>query len=149
MTYATDGNVNTILGSLAGRLPATLAPVSEFLALAHTTVLDVLTDVYPAGVPEFASEGLLAVTWAEAKLAAAEILGAVRVNLPDLGDAPDRLRREAMATLSGGVVGYPAGSGSDPDNPTVTAGPRVSSFTQASAFPDPYEALRGRGISGL
>lgn len=152
MTYATDGNVNTILGNLAGRLPATLAPLATFRDLAHATLTDALTEVYPNGIPEFAGVGLEALTWAEAKLAAAEILGAVRVNLPDLGDAPERLRREAMATVAGGVVGYPPGSSSDPANPggvVTTPGPRVSSFTPASAFPDPYDELRGLGISGL
>lgn len=151
MTYADEGNVNTILGNLAGRLPESLSPVSEFLDLAHSEVVDVLAAVYPNGTPEFAGPGLLAVTWAEAKLAAAEVLSAVRVNLPQqIGDTPSRLRREALESLRDGVVGYPAGSSTDgPGGATVAPGPRVSSFTPASAFPDPYDALRGLGISGL
>lgn len=148
--YAVDANVNTILGNLAGRLPAGLSPISEFLGLAHATVIDELSEVYPNGIPAFAGEGLLAVKWAEAKLAAAEVLSAVRVNLPaQLVDAPSRLKAEALATLRDGIVGYPAGSGGDPAHPTAAPAPRVSSFTQASAFVDPYDSLRDLGLSGL
>lgn len=155
--YASTGDVETALGNLKGRLPASLSPIPTWLSLAHAEVIDLLSAVYPNGIPEFAdgSDGVEAVRWAEAKIAASEILEAVRINLSDLGDAPQRLRDSAVRTLVDGVVGYPPGSTTidDPDNPgtsvPVSARPRVSSYTPASAFPDPYDALRGLGIPNL
>ena len=154
--YASTGDVETVLGNLKGRLPANLSPLADFLAMAHAETMDVLTRVYPAEVPAFAGDGLTAVRWAEAKIAAAEVLEAVRVNLPDLGDQPDRLRASAMRTLVDGVIGYPAGGivvDTDGAGGSVTGivgpQPRVSSFTPASAWPDPYAPLRDLGIENL
>lgn len=156
--YAAAGDVETTLGNLAGRLPADLSPIETWLSLAHAEVVDVLSQVYPNGIPPFAagSDGREAVRWAEAKIAAAEILEAVRINLTDLGDVPTRLRDSALRTLADGVVGYPPGSTTtpdpdDPDGPGIVTSPRprVSSYTPASAFPDPYESLRGYGIPNL
>ena len=64
--------------------------------------------VYPDGLPRFAGDGLTVVRYAEAKLAAAEVLDAIRVNLPDLGDAPDQLRASALGSLRDGVDRLPA-----------------------------------------
>lgn len=149
---STDQQVKDVLGPNGNRLPAWIN-VEAFRRMAGAEVVDQLANVYPNGLPTFAGAGLDAVTYAEAKLAAASILEAIRVNLPDLGDAPDRLRTSATLTLSGGVVGYPPGSetvdtgGGVPQS--AAKGPRVSSFTPASAFPDPYAALRDAGVRYL
>lgn len=147
--YASDADVLNALGTLGkgDRLPDWV-DVASFRGIAHADVLDRLSRIYPDGVPVFVGPGLDVVRYAEAKLAAAEILEAIRVNLPDLGEAPDRLRSSAYAPLSDGVPGYPPGSttpGGEEDPRPVNTGPRVSSFTGVSAFPDPYAAVRGYG----
>jgi hypothetical protein len=148
--YANETQVTNLLGTLGNRLPAWVS-IPSYLAIAHATVLDELANVYPGGIPVFEGPALDVVSWAEAKLATAEILDAIRVNLPtDAHDAADTLRASALAALSDGVVGYPAGSldgvdvDTDPSTPGVvtTVGPRVSSFTSLSAFPDPYADAR-------
>lgn len=147
MTYSTDADVRNSLGNLRDRLPAWVT-IEEFRDLANALVVDELARTYPDGIPAFAGPGLAIVRFAEAKLAAAQILEALRVSLPDLGEAPDRLREDAYRSLSDGVVGYPAGStdvpSTDPLAPvrSSTPGPRVSSFTPLSAFPDPYDEAR-------
>lgn len=145
MTYATDPDVVSMLGTIGNRLPSWVT-VATFRDLANAELVDRLAAVYPHGIPTFTGTGLEAVRWAEAKLAAAEILDAVRVNLPDLGDAPDRLRASVDRTLDGGIVGYPPGS-TDVEGGTpgeiASPTPRVSSYTPLSAFPDPYDAARG------
>jgi hypothetical protein len=151
--YASDQDVADVLGTIASRLP-TWVSVPRFRASAHALVVDRLAKVYPDAIPAFDGNGLGVVTLAEAKVAAAEILDAIRVNLPDLGEAPAELRKSAWESLDDGVVGYPIGSGGDSGSggtgPTTTvAGPRVSSYTPASAFPDPYEAHRDTGIDFL
>lgn len=139
--YSTDDDVRNSLGNVRDRLP-TWVSIPTFRATAHATILDRLSRVYPDGIPTFGGAAGEVVRYAEAKLAAAEILEAIRVNLPDLGDAPDRLREDAFRAVDDGVVGYPAGSTDtgSPSSPgqTSTPGPRVSSFTPLSAFPDPY-----------
>lgn len=149
--YADVPDVRNVLGTIATRLPAWLDDdkIGEFLSIAHAEILSRLWEVYPATIPTFTGPGADVLRYAEAKLAGAEILEALRVNLPDLGEAPDRLRESVERTLAGGVVGYPPGSvdvddDGDPDTPGVssTPGPRVSSFTPLSAFPDPYAAAR-------
>lgn len=154
--FAADQDVRNVLGTIGNRLPAWVV-ISEFVDAAHATVLDRLSSTYPTSIPTFGGSGALVVRYAEAKLAAADILDAIRVNLPaETHDVPEQLRASALAVLSDGVVGYPAGSADvdtdgDPATPGTpgAAGPRVSSFTSASAFPDPYEALRGDGIRYL
>lgn len=147
--YAADADVTNVLGTLGGRLPSWVV-VGSYLSIAHAQVVDRLANVYPSGSPAFVGDGLTVVKYAEARIAAAEILEAIRVNLPDLGDAPDRLRAAAWASLDDGVVGYPPGSTDVPDGDggvvTASSGPRVSSFTPLSAFPDPYEAARDAGV---
>jgi len=145
--YATDADVRNVLGQVGNRLPSWVV-VSKYVAIAHATVVDRLAKVYPDGIPPFAGDAVDVVAFAEAKLAAAEILEAIRVNLPDLGDAPDRLRASAFSSMDDGVVGYPIGSVDVPGDGTTTPGtvsspgPRLSSFTPLSAFPDPYEPAR-------
>lgn len=148
MTYSADTDVVDQLGTLGTRLPGWVV-VSTFRNIAHATITDRLGREYPDGIPLFSGASADVVRYAEAKLAAAEILEAIRVNLPDLGDAPDRLRASVEETLTGGIVGYPPGSAAvdvdgDPGTPGVAAvaGPRVSSFTPLSAFPDPYAPAR-------
>lgn len=149
-TYAADQDVTDVLGVLAGRLPAFVS-IPRSINVAHATVLDVLAQVYPTSIPTFTGDGLDVVRYAEAKLAAAEILEQIRINLPDLGDAPDRLVKSAMSALVDGVVGYPIGSvdsetpGGGGGTTTTVPGPRMSSFTPVSAFPDPYDAARLNG----
>src|SRR5437868_1624123 len=108
-TYATADDARNALGSLRDRLPAWV-DVETFVAQAHAEIVDRLSGPYPNGIPTFAGVGLHAVRYAEAKIAAAEILEAIRVNLPDLGDAPERMRAAAYETLDDGVVGFPPGS---------------------------------------
>lgn len=146
MTYADDQDVKNALGALRDRLPSWVI-VTDFRNMAHAEIVDRLGGAYPDGIPTFAGPGLDVVRYAEAKLAAAEILEAIRVNLPDLGDAPDRLRTSAFSAVDRGVTGYPAGStDTDPGGTgtptTSSSSPRVSSFTPLSAFPDPYEVGR-------
>lgn len=146
MTYASSGDVLTILGKIGPRLPIDVN-VDALIGMAHAELVDRLAETYPSGIPTFEGDGLDAVRWAEAKLAAAEILEVVRVNLPEIGEAPDQLRASVDRTLSLGIVGYPPGSVDTPDGDggsvPANAGPQVSSFTPASMFPDPYADLRG------
>lgn len=144
MSYSTDDQVRNRLGPIGNRLP-TWVDLPEFRATAYADVVDRLARVYPDRIPTFEGAGLTLVASAEAKLATAEILEALRVNLPDLGDAPERLKVSAYAALDDGVVGYPAGSsdagGSTPGQ-VANPGPRVSSFTPLSAVADPYAEAR-------
>jgi hypothetical protein len=147
--YSGDEDVRNALGNVRDRLPSWVV-LEEFRELAHAMVLDRLAKVYPTQIPTFEGPGLVVVRFAEAKLAAAQILEAVRVNLPDLGEAPEQLRADAFAALDDGVIGYPVGSDSavddddDPSTPSipVSSTPRVSSYTPLSAFPDPYAEAR-------
>lgn len=145
MTYATEANVTPLLGQLAGRLPGWVN-VEEYLEIANAEVVEALGDVYPDNLPAFAGPGLAVVKLAEAKLATAAILSALRVNLPkEAQDVPEAMRAEALATLSNAVVGYPVGGVDVPGSPTprkVGNSPRHSSFTPMSAFADPYAAAR-------
>ena len=143
--YASADDVRNVLGTIGNRLPAWV-DLDVFLSAGHAEVVDRLAGVYPDGIPAFAGDGLTVVRWAEAKLTAADVLDAIRVQVDDLGDGPDRLRASAVAALSDGVVGYPPGSsGVDVDGTTVpvSTSPRWSSYTPLSAFPDPYDAVRG------
>lgn len=143
--YTTVPDVVLVLGKIGPRLPAEI-DVAAFVDMAHADVVDRLADVYTHGIPAFDGDGLQAVRWAEAKLAAAEILGIVRNMVNDVGDAPALLRAEVERTLAGGIVGYPPGSyTNDPNVPgvPVTTRPQVSSATPTSMFPDPYEDRRG------
>lgn len=148
--YATEGDVVTILGPIGNRLPSWV-DVVEFLGMAHAQMIDELAKVYPEEIPTFASNGLAAVRWAEAKLAAAEILDAIRVNLgDDESTTAAELRASAVATVSDGVAGYRYGTVAiEGTEETATARPLVSSETSLSAFPDPYEAAREDGVRFL
>jgi hypothetical protein len=149
--YATAEDVRTILGPIGNRLPAWVN-VTEFLGMAHAQLVDDLAKVYPDEIPTFAANGLSAVRWAEAKLAAAEILDAIRVTLGSDADdsAADSLRASARATISDGIVGYAPGAYDvEGTIETATARPLVSSETSLSAFPDPYEAAREDGVRFL
>lgn len=147
MTYATGADAVTLLGNIGQRLPTSIDP-DQHVSVAHAEVVDRLGRVYPDGPPVFEGDGLLVVRWAEAKVAAASILDAVRVQFPDMvGELPGELRAAAWASLDDGVVGYPPGSADVPDGVPggevyTPAGPMVSSFTPASNFVDPYDALR-------
>lgn len=149
MTFSTDEQVRNALGNLRDRLPAYVV-LEEYREIAEPLVLERLSTAYPTKVPTFEGPAAKIVALAESRIAAALILEGLRVNLPDLGEAPDQLRADAYALLDGGVVGYPAGSDTtvdddgDPSTPSVPAStsPRVSSFTPLSAFPDPYEGAR-------
>lgn len=145
MSYSTDDEVRNRLGPIGNRLPTWIS-LPAFRSTAYADVVDRLARVYPDGIPTFTGAGLTLVASAEAKLATAEILEALRVNLPDLGDAPDRLKSSAYAALDDGVVGYPVGSvdAGSPSTPGAVASPapRVSSFTPLSAVEDPYAEAR-------
>jgi len=154
-TYATDPDVLNFLGQIRNRLPEWIGTAelrAPFLEIAHSEVVDSLAAAYPQGVPSFTGAGRDVVRYAEAKLAAAQILDAVRVNLStDQLDAPDRLRSSAFLSLEGGVAGYlpdteqtptPGGGGTGGGTTTTGPRPRVSSYTSLSAFPDPYEGVR-------
>lgn len=150
--YAADDDVRTALGKYGQRLPTDL-DLAGVGAMAHAELLDALAAVYPNGLPTFADDALEVVRWAEAKLAAAEVLSLLRVNYADLGDAPELMRSDALGRVRDGVIGYPPGSTSS-DGGTgapvaVSPGPRLTSFTPASAFPDPYDELRDAGIRYL
>lgn len=143
--YADEQDVRNALGTLAARLPSFVSLASN-LSVAHAQVVDRLGQVYPNGIPTWAGDALDVVRFVEAKIAAAETLEQIRMNLPDLGDQPDRLRASAWASIDDGVVGYPPGSsdaGSGGGTPSTSVpGPRMSSFTPLSAFSDPYAAAR-------
>lgn len=150
MTYSTDDDVRNVLGSLRDRLP-TWVDLPAFREVAYATTLEKLGQAYPAGIPTFDGAAADVVRFAEAKYAAAEILDALRVNLPaDSQDQPDRLRASADEALAGGVVGYlPAPADQLPpspaEDPPVSRMPVASSWTPFSAFPDPYAPARGLG----
>jgi hypothetical protein len=152
VTYSTDDDVENVLGQLKNKLPAFI-DVDKARQMAYAELVDRLALTYSNGVPQFAGLGLESVRWAEAKLAAADILDAIRVNIDTVGDAPERLRAAVDRALEGGIVGYPPGSTTVDDgegNPTaVVRSPLVSSFTPVSAFPDPYELVRGDGTDYL
>lgn len=151
-TYSTDDDVNQILGQLKNKLPG-FVDLDLSRQMARAEIVDRLALTYPNGVPAFAGAGAEIVRWSEAKLAAADILDAIRINIDTVGDAPDRLRKQVDRALEGGIVGYPPGSTTVDDgsgNPqAVVRSPLVSSFTPVSAFPDPYADVRGDGTDYL
>lgn len=142
--YATVDDVRNLLGQLGSRLPGWV-DLDAFLGIAHATTVDVLAGVYPEGIPDFTGNALAVVRHAEARYAAADVLNALRVSVPEIGDTPDRLVGAADAALRDGVVGHPVGaSGDGGGTGTPTGpGPLVSSFTPVSAFDDPYDPARG------
>lgn len=147
--FSSDDDVRLLLGPIGNKLPAWVI-VADFRGMAHAEVVDKLGEVYPSGIPAFDGNAATVVRWAEAKIAAAEILDSIRVNLTeDQAAAADGLREAADRVLANGVVGYPVGAtpddGSTPGRVTVP-GPRVSSFTPLSAFPDPYAEARDETV---
>lgn len=154
--YAAPADVTNVLGSIGSRLPAWV-DVATFLSTAHAEVVDRLSRVYREEIPAFEGDAATIVRYVEARVAAAAILDAIRVNLPDLGDAPTELRASAYASIEDGVVGYPAdatvtpgvddGAGGTTPAVVTVPGPRVSSFTPLSAFPDPYADARDPSVS--
>lgn len=150
-TYATEPDVRAVLGKLGARLPAEVDPATH-LDMAHASIADRLRDVYGTGpddVPDFADEGLEVVRWAEAKLAAANVMSTLLLSLPSADrEAVTMLRAEAYADLDRGIPGYPVG-GVDPDGPggpvgSYPPGPSVSSGVSGSSlFVDPYDLTVG------
>lgn len=146
--YASDADVRLALGKLGNRLPAEVN-IAAFGSMAHADLLGKLADVYPAGLPDFTSSGdaVEAVRWAEARLAAAEILDVLRAAYPDVGETPSKLRESVASTLDGGIVGFPPGStavddGSGGSVVATSSAPLASSNAPSSLFIDPYEDLR-------
>lgn len=139
--YATDPDIVAVLGKIGPRLPAEIA-VATFGAIAHAETVDRLGEVYGDNVPAFTGNALEAVRWAEAKLAAAEILEALRASLPDVGETPVRLRQSAERTLSSTIPGAPAGGGTatDASGAAVAYGPTPLARNNApgSLIVDPY-----------
>lgn len=151
VTYCTDEDVDQILGMLKNKLPS-FVDRDKARQMAHAELVDRLGMMYPK-LPLWAGAGLEAVRWAEAKLAGADILDSIRINLDTVGDAPERLRAAVERTLANGIVGYPPGSETVDDgdgNPVpVVRSPLVSSYTPVSAFPDPYADVRDMGLEYL
>lgn len=143
--YAEAEDVTFLLGKLGARLPAGY-DLDRAVRLAHAKAVDVLRTAYGATVPTFEGDGAEVVRWAEAKLAAAEVLTSLRTALSDTQAViPDTWRAEARAELIDGVPGYPLG-GADPDGegpagPSVPRGPQSSTYAYGSIFPDPSTAL--------
>lgn len=148
--YADDASVRQLLGPIGNKLP-TWVDVEQQLGIAHATAVEALGKAYAGRIPTFAGDALVVLRWAEAKLAAAQILDAIRVLFPDQSTAADDLRAAAYRDLDGGLIGYPVGTGADleADDDSVRlagAGPRVSSFTPLSVFDDPYGPARDSRI---
>ncbi len=144
-TYSDDGDVRVALGPLGTRLPAQI-DLPSHRAMAFAEIQGRLADLYPNGFPAFTIAGTAALRWAEAKLTAASVLEVLRASSADVGDVPAALRRSVEETLSGGIVGSPAGTApavdSDPATPVVDTGPVWSGQERVvrvrSVFADPY-----------
>lgn len=141
--YASDEQVRVVLGGLADRLPATIS-LEQRRAMAHAEVLERLVGTYgtlPSA--QWRPEALLAVQWAEAKIAAADILDIIRATRSDDSAVADKLRASAYATLGRALPGQPiADDGST--TPPVAPLPYVPRSTGgASVFADPYADIVG------
>lgn len=146
VTYAGADDARAALGPVGNRLP-TWVDLDTRLRIAHAEVTDRLVDVYGHTLPTFTGDALEVLRWAEAKLAASDVLLLLRAMLTDSDSAvATELRASALATLAGGVPGFrppgPTDSGGSPTpgpDGTVSAGPRVSNAHTMSVFEDPYD----------
>lgn len=143
--YATVPDVVLALGALGPRVEATPSvDLASHLSMAHAEVLDRLADAYGTRtLPVFTGDAMEAARWAEARIAAANVLDILRASLTDVSDVPERLRRSAWATIDGGLPGFrpgdpDPGSTPPPKFPEDIGVPRVSSCAPGSNFPDPY-----------
>ncbi len=144
-TYSDDADVRVALGSLGKVLP-TGFDLPAHRGMAFAELQGRLADLYPSGLPAFTIAGTAALRWAEAKLTAASVLEVLRASSADVGDVPAALRRSVEETLSGGIVGSPAGTApavdADPATPVVYTGPVWSGQERVvrvrSVFADPY-----------
>lgn len=151
--WSSVDDVVFVLGRLGPRVRANVdIDLDAFLSVAHSEALDRLVTVYGSpSLPTFTGDALVALRWAEAKLAAADILDMLRTTLgDDQAEVPERLRRSAWATLDGGVPGFRPGDpvpGEDgPPLPTWTSQPRHTSATPVSNFANPYDELVIEGV---
>lgn len=141
-TYSGDDDVRHLLGRIGTRLPGYIT-ISSFRSAAYAQIGEALGAIYPT-VPQFTKPtAVAALKWAEAKLAAADILDVLAADLTDdVRELPERWRAQVAETLAGGVVGYPPGS-TDPDgeeiSPTYPSTPSVSHRVAGSLLPDPYD----------
>lgn len=141
-TYSSDDDVAHLLGRVGSRLPDYVR-IPTFRAAAYAQMGEALGAIYPT-VPEFTKPAAVAaLRWAEAKLAAADILDVLAADLSDdVRELPERWRAQVAETLAGGVVGYPPGS-TAPDgeevSPTYPATPSVSHRTPGMLTPNPYD----------
>lgn len=139
-TYATAADVRIVLGALGSR-PG-LPDIDPRLSMAHAEVLDRLSDVYGPTLPVWRASAAEAVRWAEAKLAAADLLDVLRATRDDDSTVAEKLRASAYATISGGLPGQrPGDASTSPDTPpgaTPPTLPLLSSTATLSNFPDPY-----------
>jgi hypothetical protein len=139
--YADPDDVRLALGPLGGRLPVGF-DVDRHLRRAHAEVLDELGTVYRAGVPTFTGDGAEAARFAEANVAAANILDALRAHLGDVSQLATDLRAAAARTVTGGVPGFPVDAGPTvPGTTSRPAVPQVSHVARVSVFGDPYAHL--------
>jgi hypothetical protein len=142
--WTSPADVVFVLGKLGPRVQAnTDIDLDAFVSAAHAEALDRLADAYGTRtLPAFAGDALTVLRWAEAQLAAADVLDMLRATLgDDQAEVPERLRRSAWAKLDGGVPGFRPGDPAPADGvtyPTWTSSPAHSSSTPVSNFPDPY-----------
>ena len=148
--YAAPADALLTLGPVGTRtLPAGI-DVDAHVAMAHAQVMERLAEVYPNGLPTFTGVGREVVRWAEARLAGASLLDALRAHLGgDTTATATDLRVSALATLEGTIPGYPAGSG--PTEPGATPRPSLPRHTSTmvgSIVADPY-ARHIRIVNGV
>lgn len=137
-TYASVEDVRVALGNLGNRLPATI-DLDGHLGMAHAVVVDKLTDAYPGEIPTFTGPGLDVVRWAEARIAAADILDILRASTTTDSPVAETLRQTAYDTLDRGVPGFrPGGPTTTPGTTPMPARPRVSHVATTTVFADPY-----------
>jgi hypothetical protein len=142
--WATDVEVKTTLGKIGSRVEAAGIDIDAHISRAHSQAVDRLVKVYATRtLPAFTGDALEAAKWAEAQLAAANILDILRASLDSVSDLPERLRASAWETLDAGLPGFrpgdPTPGADDPPFPPETAGSSGRhSAAAASAFPDPY-----------
>lgn len=142
-TYSTDDDVLHLLGRIGSRLPDYVV-VASFRSAAYAQIGESLGGVYTT-VPTFTKPtAVAALKWAEAKLAAADILDVLAADLnDDIRELPERWRAQVRETLAGGIVGYPPGGGDsetgEPVTPSYPATPSVSHRTPGMLFPNAYD----------
>lgn len=145
MTYASAGDVRTVLGKLGNRLPDEI-DVEAFLAMSDAVTGDRLAELYGPVGPVLDGQPIATevVRWATAKRAAADVLDILRASV-DVNDLPERLRKAATEALAGGLPGLPLGSDSSATVPGASSiGPRIGDYAPGSYFDDldPYAETR-------